>query len=69
MLEEEQINDPEILEAIAQRANAGVDVCVIANAAQTKDLAPLAQLIARAPGARVMYSAKLLVARQAHHCR
>ena len=58
MLEEEQISDPEILEAIAQRANAGVDVCVITNAAQAKNLAPLARLIAVAPSARVMYSAK-----------
>jgi len=56
LLEEEQITDPAIISALAERSNAGVSVQLVTNAAQEKNYQPLADLLKEAPQARVGYS-------------
>jgi len=58
LLEEEQITDPDLISALAARGNAGVSVQIVTNSAQTKNIEPLAGLVARAPDVRGGYSAK-----------
>jgi cardiolipin synthase len=68
LLEEEQVTDPDIVTALAARANAGVQVHLVTNAGQGKNTAPLAHLQAQAPAVQIRYSrhhwmhAKLLIA-------
>jgi cardiolipin synthase len=68
LLEEEQITDPAVISALAERSNAGVSVQLVTNSAQEKNYQPLADLLRQAPQARVGYSdmlwmhAKLLIA-------
>lgn len=68
VIEQEQISDPDIMETIAARSKAGIDVCVVANPAHDKNLSALAQLSKQAPSARILYAtnvwvhAKLIIA-------